>query len=422
MDWTYTGSVGFLLAVALGVILVYLPFNWRSPVSLKRREIIRAPRHLVWQALAYAPGENSWHPYLRRIAAVSGAPDQERPEQVRLEHELGSDKTRRQTWTYDIEISEKEPGRALSARRLGLDPANLNDRLIDFGFRLRDLPAGTEVTWHENWGPRSIAGRFMAHTDAARTLSHLRSFCETGRTSNRRAAWRSSTISALSALTTVAAFGVLLGLPMAILLVIILVIHEIGHLLSFRMVGQPWGRIMFVPFIGGVAVSRMHHEKLSDDVFCALMGAGLSIILLVPAALYSAYHPEALQTPRDPLAIIIYGVAALAGAVNLLNLLPIFPLDGGRVVRAMVQSVAPDKVQHLMFAIAGIIGGAALYWQNSILAALAIIAFFQSARLKPASNDIIKMDLNRLAVLGLAYAALIAAHGAALWVYMPLFI
>ena len=86
-------------------------------------------------------------------------------------------------------------------------------------------------------------------------------------------------------------------------------------------------------------------------------------------------------------------------------------------MRATFQSIAPNHVPHWMFAIAGLVGGAAIFWQNSILAALAVIAFFQSRRLGPPAEGLKTMTPAAIVVLGSFYVSLVAAHGAAFWLF-----
>lgn len=405
-------AFGFLVVAAIAVALIWLPLSWRSTVRLQRRFAIKADLDTVWQAINMSPGKVLWHPHLTEITSVS-----EDDSIVRLCHEMKSPDGRSPTWTFDMQVTIDEQGKAFTARRIDLDDIpTTDDRLLELSASLKERAGTTTLDWHESWGTRSLAGRFMAYSDADRALSQLKSFCETGKVSIRRARSAGSALSLFSAFITVATFALLIGWEMAILLASILVIHEFGHLISFRMVGQPWGRVMFVPFVGGVAVSRMRHTKLADDVFCALMGAGLSIILLAPAY-YIYFFADVEYANAGYYQTLALTCAALAGAINLLNLLPIFPLDGGRVMRAAFQSFAPDHVRHWMFAIAGLIGGAALMLQNSILAALAVIAFFQTARLGPPEGDMKTMTPMSILVLGTFYAGLMAAHGAAFWLF-----
>lgn len=400
--------VAFVIAVAAVVALIWLPLNWRRGMTITKRLQIDAPAQKVWELIDLAPGPVDWHPHLRRITCLDGNLDT-----VRLHHEMHSPGGHSTPWEIDLEIEGRQPGQSFRARRLGLEEfASLDDRLLSVSARIQERNKGCVLTWQEAYGPRSMAGRFMVHSDIDSTLSQLKSYCETGKVCRRSARSAGMALSLLSAIATISAFALLIGWQLALLFAIVLIIHELGHLVSFRMVGQPWGRIMFVPFIGGVAVSRVPHKRLADDVFCALMGAGLSLILLVPAAivLLSGGSAVSNSTMLQQTAVVC---AALAGAINLLNLLPIFPLDGGRVVRAMVQSVAPNHVRHAMFALAGLIAGAAIMLQNALLTAIAVIAFFQSKRLGPAATHIETMTPRSMVTMGCVYAALTAAHAMA---------
>ena len=403
------GFAGFVVAVIVVVALIWLPLNWRQKMAVKRRVVINAPRSKVWQAIDLMPGAVSWHPHLKRISAIAGNGDK-----VKLHHEMVSPEGTVTPWEIDLEIEARKVGCSLSARRLGLEQyASLNDRLLGMSVELEDKGDGCSLVWREQYGPRSLAGRFMIYSDIDRSLTQLKSYCETGKACLRSARSAGMALSMLSAIVTVCAFALLIGWQMATLFAIVLIVHEVGHLVSFRMIGQPWGRIMFVPFIGGVAVSRVPHKRLADDVFCAIMGAGFSLLLLLPAAIVVLSGGDIHSTGAMARAAIV--CSALAGAINLLNLLPIFPLDGGRVVRAMVQSFAPDHVRHWMFALAGLIAGASIMLQNPVLTAIAVIAFFQSKRLGPAASHVETMSRGAIATLGVVYVAVSAAHAVALF-------
>ncbi len=404
-------ALGFLLTAAVAVALIWLPLSWRKALKLHRRFLIKADIEKVWRAVNLSPGDVLWHPHLKKIVPV-----EDNGALVRLYHELKSPDGRSPTWSFDMAVEVDAANHSFTARRVDLDGLPSDDRLLQMSAVLSDRAGATVLDWREVWGRRSLAGRFMAYSDADKALTQLKTYCETGKVCSRSARSAGSALSLFSAFITVAAFALLIGWQLALTLATVLVVHECGHLISFRMVGQPWGRVMFVPFIGGVAVSRMRHQRLSEDVFCALMGAGLSVLLLLPAFLIYVYQGS-ISADGSHFETMAVTCAALAGAINLLNLLPIFPLDGGRVMRATFQSIAPNHVPHWMFAIAGLIGGAALLLQNSILAALAAIAFFQSRRLGPPAEGMKAMTPAAILVLGGFYAGLLVTHGTAFWLF-----
>ena len=57
-------SIGFIVAAAIVVALIWIPLNWRSPVSLKRRFVIKADPETVWKAMSLEPGRGGLAPAL----------------------------------------------------------------------------------------------------------------------------------------------------------------------------------------------------------------------------------------------------------------------------------------------------------------------------------------------------------------------
>jgi Zn-dependent protease len=404
----YLDFAGFALIVMGLLALIWLPLNWRRGITVTRRVTIDAPADTVWKAIDLRPGPVVWSPHLRRITCEDGDPDK-----VTMHHEMVSPQGNVTAWDIEMDVETRRPGKSFTARRRGLDAfETLDDCLLAISARVEHKDQASRLIYQEIFGPKSLAGRFMAYSDISRAMSQLKSFCETGEVCKHSARKAGAALSIASAIATVCAFALLLGWPMAIAFAVVLIVHELGHLVSFRMIGQPWGRIMFVPFIGGVAVSRVPHKRLADDVFCALMGAGLSLVLLLPAGILFLFGAS-IDDTGGSLARTVALCAALAGAINLLNLLPIFPLDGGHVVRAMLQSVAPTRVRHYMYIIAAMLGAIGLYWQNPLLTAIALITFFQSKRLGPPAAHLETMNMRAIAILGGAYVVISIAHATA---------
>lgn len=400
---------GFLIIAALAAVSMLVVFNWRRPVKLVRTVVINRPPQDVWTFIDHAEGDLSWQQHLdsHEVSACKGS--------VKLSHSMKRDDGSKVSWDLEFNIIERIAGKLIRLKRTGIEGLRPDDRLLDYTVELEPHPRGTLVCLREEWGPRSMTGFALAHMDAAQTLARLKSWCETGKAQpGGRQGLTSAAISAASLLATAAAFSLLLGWQVGVIFVALLVLHELGHLVSFRMIGQPWGKIIFLPFLGGVAVSRVPHLRLADDAFCAIMGAGLSVLALMPAIFVSLYD---IGSPGFQ--YVAFVMAAIAGALNLLNLMPVFPLDGGRVLRAVLQSLLPKHVRSAMFFMAVVVAAAGVAYQNPILAAIAVVAFFQSTRLGPARSDVVPMNGSGAAVMSLAYVALAAAHGYALMTFWP---
>jgi Zn-dependent protease len=400
------GSIIIAVVAALSMLLV---FNWRRPVRLARSVFVKLAPEAVWPHVDYLSSRMEWQKHIERLEF-----DQD-GRTVRQFYSLKRDDGSKVEWDIQFEVIDQQPDKFIRLRRTGLHDTALDDRLIEREITLKPQSGGTLVSFDEQWGPRSLTGFALAHMDAAASLSRLKSWIETGNASPKGSnGWTSIIISAASLAATAAAFSLLLGWEIGVIFVGLLVLHELGHLLSFRMIGQPWGKIIFMPFLGGVAVSRVPHIRLADDAFCAIMGAGLSMLALLPAVFFSLWD---VQSPY--LLQLSYVIAAIAGGLNLLNLLPVFPLDGGRVLRAVLQSLLPAHVRTAMFVLAGLVATGGLAMQNPVMIAIAVVAFFQSTRLGPAKANVALMSPYAASVMFAFYLSIVTVHGVAMVKYWP---
>lgn len=137
-----------------------------------------------------------------------------------------------------------------------------------------------------------------------------------------------------------AAFGVLL----LCCLFICLTLHELGHCIAARRFGVSVNEILLLP-IGGVARLSSEPRKPPQELWIALAGPFVNALIALCLWLLLAHYRIALDlTDLDQLAApsrigllrgLFWGNAVLA----LFNMLPALPMDGGRVLRAMLSLV-----------------------------------------------------------------------------------
>lgn len=179
------------------------------------------------------------------------------------------------------------------------------------------------------------------------------------------------------------------GLPAAIQGVVFIslvfccvLLHEFGHALAARRYGINTPDITLLP-IGGLARLDRMPEKPVEELVVAIAGPLVNVaiaILLLP------FVPLAMMTKPDVLEHFGFGLMAQLFAANLMlvvfNLIPAFPMDGGRILRAFLAmrmdyaratNIAATIGQSLAF-----VGAlcALVWWRNPILMLVAIFVFF----------------------------------------------
>ena len=125
--------------------------------------------------------------------------------------------------------------------------------------------------------------------------------------------------------------------------------HELGHAIAARRFGGP-GKTVVIYFFGGAATPTLEMKTPREEVVAALAGPLVSLvigaILMAVAGLSTALGGDVPE--------IVGQVALVVGVLNLalglVNLLPAFPLDGGRVARAIGWARTGEPEQGLRLA------------------------------------------------------------------------
>ena len=134
-----------------------------------------------------------------------------------------------------------------------------------------------------------------------------------------------------SALFSIAIYSLIFGWPFAVGLVALLFIHEMGHALVMKLKGIPVGGLIFVPLLGAAVFMRQMPKNARDEAEVGIAGP-VAGALAAGACLFLAE-----LTPHTP---TIWAALAYFGFfINLFNLIPVLPFDGGRVLGAIDRRV-----------------------------------------------------------------------------------
>ncbi|MCP4988606.1 MAG: site-2 protease family protein [Colwellia sp.] len=136
-------------------------------------------------------------------------------------------------------------------------------------------------------------------------------------------------IKVLFAAGSLAAYSWLFSAQFAIALVLCLVFHEYGHIKAMKYFGLKTKGIYLIPFVGGLALSDDKINTRWQDVVISIMGPFFGLILSL--ACIVGYWITDIE--------ILAGLAVFNALLNLFNMLPVLPLDGGHVLKSIAFSI-----------------------------------------------------------------------------------
>ncbi|WP_421699325.1 site-2 protease family protein [Ancylobacter sp.] len=127
------------------------------------------------------------------------------------------------------------------------------------------------------------------------------------------------------------------GVAFVALLFLCVLLHEFGHIFAARRYGVKTPEVTLWPF-GGIARLERIPEKPSEELVVALAGPAVNVVIAAVLLLFldgnvGVEHIESIENPQVSL------LAKLAAAnifLVVFNLIPAFPMDGGRVLRALL--------------------------------------------------------------------------------------
>ena len=129
----------------------------------------------------------------------------------------------------------------------------------------------------------------------------------------------------LSMLVSIVAYSFLFGWSFAVGIVLLILVHEMGHVFELRRQGVPASAPLFIPFMGAFVSMKSAPRSAFQEAMSGLAGP----LVGTAASGVVAFWANATGS-RFLMALAFFGFF-----VNLFNLLPVLPLDGGRAVAAL---------------------------------------------------------------------------------------
>jgi Zn-dependent protease len=165
-----------------------------------------------------------------------------------------------------------------------------------------------------------------------------------------------------SMLVSVAAYALLWGWQFAVGFVVLLFVHELGHVFEAKRQGIPASAPMFIPFLGALITLKRMPENAWNEAKLAIAGPILGG--LGAAAVWAVGESQDSE--------LLVALAFTGFFLNLFNMAPISPLDGGRIVAA----IHPG----LWLAGLAVLLGLTILAPNPILILILVLGAFESWR------------------------------------------
>lgn len=186
------------------------------------------------------------------------------------------------------------------------------------------------------------------------------------------------------------------GVLFILVLFACVVLHEFGHIWAARYYGIRTPDVTLLP-IGGVAALERMPEKPSQEIVVALAGPAVNLVIAAVLVVMLGLRFDASTMSLEALQSTFLAQVAIANVVLLVfNLVPAFPMDGGRVLRALLAmwlgyaratriAAGVGQVIAIGFAFLGFMG-------NPMLILIAIFIFLAAAG---EANDVEAREMTR---------------------------
>lgn len=388
------------------ILLLIALLGFRSRVTPRATVLIEAPLERVFSLVDFTEGENQrWQ---RTRVACSLVDPETRTYRLDFMTPLAGGAV--QSSQALFRVVRREAPRYLEIDRAGLDGQSSNNQLLKMTMALNPEGAGTRLTMTYHWGPRPLLAQLLARADLWGSAYRLKGLAETGTPDYRTDAMITAGVAVSTGLVSLATFVLAFGWIIAPLLVLALLIHEFGHLLAYRLIGQPWGRLVFLPFLGALAVPRLGFTSQGQLVFAAMMGPAFSVLVPLLAALHVWSGG-----PAPDLAVMM-GIVACG--LNLFNLLPVEPLDGGIVLRSVLARIMGSWARFGLIGMGLIIVAAGFAIEQVLLIIFGALSLLMNLRPRTIDPGLEPMSRLHVSMSAFSFMSTVAAYAVLLRHFM----
>ena len=127
-------------------------------------------------------------------------------------------------------------------------------------------------------------------------------------------------------------YAQLFGWAFGVGIVLLILIHESGHVVVARIMGMPVTLPVMIPFLGAFVSMKQQPRTVAQESIMAIGGPVLGSI--AAGLCYAGY----LSMPDSSTGRLLQALAYFGFLINLFNLIPVSPLDGGRIVTAFTRT------------------------------------------------------------------------------------
>src|SRR5215203_5532423 len=201
---------------------------------------------------------------------------------------------------------------------------------------------------------------------------------------------------ALTMLLSVGAYALLFPVWFAVGFIVLIWIHEMGHVLQLKREGIKASAPMFIPFLGAFVAMREMPKNALVEARVGLAGPVLGTLGALGALGIHAFTGNPL----------FLGLAYVGFLINLFNLAPMLPLDGGRAMGAM----SP------VFSLLGLVVMVGMFFVAPIMVFIALLGLPEvwhrwKTRNTPEGRAYNDIPAGSRALVGIAYVGLIVLLG-----------